>query len=147
MKWFTKEKKVYYDSLNEWKKNKCWDFNLFDKVIVYGIKAYWSSRYEWDEAVILKYDHEDEKYWQASGYSVQLKDWRKLHPWEEFKIKKSYWEFQEEFEAAENMQKKAQDIKRLEEEMKEAAKQLQEYHKKASKIKESNIIDIHNKIK
>ena len=80
--------------------------------------------------------------------TIILENGEIIYKWETWiKFKKSYWEFQEEFEAMEEVEKKAKELQELEEQMKKKAWELAEYYKKASKITENNIQDIYKKIK
>lgn len=136
-----KPKTVYYDSLQEWRTD-FWEYKRFDKVIITEVYRSSDREYVWQEGIILFYNKEraeEGKLW----YSILMKDNKYFYPsLNKIKFKKSYWEFQEEFEAMEEVEKKAKELQELEEKMKTVAWELEEYYKKASKIKEKNIVSV-----
>lgn len=143
---FFKPKIEYIDILAKWRKIKCWDYNMFDKVIITDGSGF-KSKNIWKEWVIIEYKHEEFEKWNV-WYTIILENGEIIYKWETWiKFKKSYWEFQEEFEAMEEVEKKAKELQELEEQMKKKAWELAEYYKKASKITENNIQDIYKKIK
>lgn len=127
------EKIVYQDVLQEWRNVKIWEFHLFDKVIVQEtLGQYKKKDLIW---VIISWgrtDFTDDKI-TMNYYGVVLQDWKN----EQFctKIKPYYWEFQEEFEILDEVQK-------LQKEMEDKGNRIKELLPKMSKIKSINMKEL-----
>lgn len=128
---FWKKEVVYTDRLSEYRKAKIWDFNLFDDVIVTELRYPGLYREQmWMRWIICwaYYPNIDEDN-QFNIYYICDTQW--VLTIIEWKIKKCYWEFQEEFEALE-------ETERLSMEVHERLKKLEELKKKTDKIKDIN---------
>ena len=122
---FFKEKIVYTDILQEYRDIPVWDFHMFDKVIVISVTGYsFEEVYKWYRWVVVWYDEE------SMNYRIVFQDWncQRLKA----KLKKDYWEFQEEFEALEESEK-------LSKEIKTKLERLEELKKKTDKLKDKNM--------
>lgn len=127
------EKIVYQDVLQEWRNVKIWDFHLFDKVIVQEIL--WKYKKKDLVWVIISWgrsDFNNDKI-MMDYYEVILQNWNI----ESFctKVKPCYWEFQEEFEILDEVQK-------LQKEMEDKGNRIKELLPKMSKIKSINMKEL-----
>ena len=150
---------VYTDVLEEWRKIKIWDFNLFDKVVV------------WRDVCILIWDHiasvsKNSYIWWYSWFtfidkweSSKYRWWKIIHLWEwyekmefllyncinikwdiltAYEIKKYYWEFQEEFESLDKAIREENELKKKIIELKELEESMNNNYKKARSIQWKN---------
>lgn len=128
-----KKEVIYIDRLAEYRKWKVWEFHMFDKVIVDSIEYQIKEDKErlWKEWIVVDVYVTTE--WKSQYYV--------LFPWSDspvkiyWTIKPSYWEFQEEFEALEEAQ-------RIQLEVSEKQKRLNELLPKLDKIKDKNFTQL-----
>mgnify|MGYP003403582464 CR=1 FL=1 len=127
------EKIVYQDVLQEWRNVKIWEFHLFDKVIVQETLGRFQKKdIIWVVIGWGRMDFTDDKI-TMDYYEVILQNWKK----ETFctKVKPYYWEFQEEFEILDEVQK-------LQKEMEDKGNRIKELLPKMSKIKSINMKEL-----
>lgn len=149
---------IYTDVLEEWRKVKIWDFNLFDRVIIKNIERPWiiiGNR--WNSVYKSSFDR-----WQTEMKSWDPKLWRwwKLeNEWEtyekisydeyllidstwntisSYEVKKYYWEFQKEFESLDKAVKDEEILKKKIEEIKSLEKSINENYQAARSIQGKN---------
>lgn len=130
---FKKEKEIIYiDKLSKYRKAKVWEFNMFDKVIV--DKLYYPStdkKLIWKEWIVV------DCYKQTDGgvryYVLFLWDNSPVPVY--WTIKPYYWEFQEEFEALDEVQ-------RIQLEVSAKQQRLKELLPKLDKIKDKNFTQL-----
>ena len=157
---FFKEKIIYTDVLEEYRKIKIWDFNLFDKVLIWkSILPYiliWNQRDEiyktsyvwWYSKIPLKKWNQNLLRWWKIEYEwesyekitydlyecINLK-WERVTSYE---VRKYYWEFQEEFESLDKAIKDEELLKNKIEQIKTLEKSINENYEKAKSIKNKN---------
>ena len=129
MFWF--EKTIYTDILQEWRNVKIWDFNLFDRVIIWNIKTpfviIWEEEIRihlsiygiWWHPIIKKWDPSEYRWWKLYDAWEEFESMKYLEykcinsKWEiktAYKIQKYYWEFQKEFTALEQAKKDEEEL-------------------------------------
>lgn len=116
------KKIVYTDRLADYRKIQCWEFHLFDRVIVETTDNFYDKDKIWMKWILVAIGT-NWAYWitTPSG-SLHRIEWT---------LKKDYWEFQEEFEALEETEK-------LSLEVQERLQKLEQLKKKTDKIKDFN---------
>jgi hypothetical protein len=122
---FLKKEKVYTDRLADYRKIKCWDFHLFDEVIIEETHNKFDEKWVlWILVWSRMYDDTNQlcyfavtKTWESVQYITHCK--------------KYYWEFQEEFEALD-------ETERLSKEVQERLQKLEQLKKKTDKIRDIN---------
>ena len=132
MSLFQKEK-VYTDVLSDWRKIKVGGYQLFDKVLVLDvIYPHIEWKYIGQEWVIISMRNYNTEYilMMNDGESFWVNP---AH------IKKSYWEFQEEFEALEAAKQAYNDIEILSKQLAERQIEAERLYKKGKKVVEQNI--------
>ena len=137
---FWEKEKVYIDILDKWRKNKIWEFNLFDKVIIEEMRSDWDDKNIWKVMVVLSYSKRvsDDDFYVYTGL---LENWEKLYDVK--KAKKYYWEFQEEFETMEQVEKEVIEIKELEKELKNRTTKFLKLSEKLNDKKLKNLTWLH----
>jgi hypothetical protein len=131
------KKIVYTDCLKDWRKNKVWEYNFLDKVIVTETRRNSKSGYVWEVIIVTNYDDSN---WHSYYYSWITKDWYNLT---EIKVKPYYWELQSEFELLDKVEKEAKELEAIEKDYKEKAESLAKLSKKLDRDKLENIINLH----
>lgn len=156
---FFKEKIIYTDILEEWRKVKIWDFYLFDKVIwessknplvivgedketVYKHNEKFIKNFmdwKWDASKLRWWILDDEwKSYENIIYSVYKCIDRKWTSINLYAPKKYYWEFQQEFESLDKAVKDEQELKKKILEIQQLEKSMNENYEKARKIQGKN---------
>jgi len=129
---FTKEK-VYTDVLWAWRKIKVGEYQMFDKVLILDVNyTCIHGEYIGQEWIIMSLGNDD------TEYIVLMNDGKSLWAKPEY-IKKSYWEFQEEFEALEAAKQAYNDIEILSKQLAERQIEAERLYKKGKKVVEQNI--------
>lgn len=162
MFWNKEKEIVYTDVLDEWRKVKIWDFNLFDRVTIWDSKKiyvliwneresfYKSSYYEWHKKIkswnpnelrwgILENIWESYEKISYDSYVLLDKNWKTTTSYE---VKKYYWEFQKEFESLNKAIKDEEQLKVKIEEIKKLEKSINENYNIARKIQNKNYKDL-----
>lgn len=150
---------IYTDVLEEWRKVKIWDFNLFDKVLVKWIERPWiiigdkidsiykSSFDSWYVDKIKNWDPKEIRWWKIENkwesyetikyneYLLIDSTWNTISSYE---VKKYYWEFQKEFESLDKAVKDEEILKKKIEEIKSLEKSINENYQAARSIQGKN---------
>lgn len=156
---FFKEKIIYTDVLEEWRKVKIWDFYLFDKVLVWDSKKpyviIWNSNESiykntfltWYSKLLKHWNPELLRWWElkdewASYESIKYLCYKLVDTqWKEsasYEVKKYYWEFQQEFESLDKAVRDEQELKKKVLEIQQLEKSMNENYEKARKIQGKN---------
>lgn len=152
---WNKKEIVYTDVLDEWRKVKILDFNLFDKVICKWIEwifvIIWietnsiytsNSNYKWISFYRnwrIEYTWESYEECVYDCYNLIKTDWS-IFKWDE--VQKYYWEFQEEFESLDKAVRDEEILKQKIEEIKVLEKSISENYNKARSIQWKNYLEL-----
>ena len=160
---FFKEKIIYTDVLDEWRKIKVGDFNLFDKVLIQDSEEiyviigtstdhiYKTTYVSWSGKLLKSWNPSNLKWWvleykwesyEKISYDTYLiidSKWKKMNSYE---VKKYYWEFQKEFESLEKSIKYKEQLNEKIEELKTLEKSMNENYEISRVIQWKNYKDL-----
>ena len=156
---FWKKEIIYTDVLEEWRKVKIWDFYLFDKVLIWGLKnpyiiignerkSFYKSTFDRNHIEILKkWDPTELRWWKLESiwetyesitYDEYLLIDKKWDTTSSYEVTKYYWEFQKEFESLDKAVKDEELLKKKIEEIKSLEKSINENYQAARSIQGKN---------
>ncbi len=146
---------IYTDVLDEWRKVKILDFNLFDRVIIdwkeWIFVIIWiekdsiytsNSNYKWISFYrnwIIEYKWESYERCNYDCYNLIKTDWT-IFKWDE--VRKFYWEFQKEFESLEKAVKDEEILKQKIKEIKALEKSINKNYETARAIQGKNYLEL-----
>jgi len=141
MFWLCKKEIEYIDILSEWRKEKVWNYNRFDKVIITEVAKSRDKKYIWEVMILLKYTT---YVWDELYYKWILKSGVELK--EILKVKPYRWQFQDEFDKMDKVVSLSKETKVLQKELIEKSEELMSINKDLNETKTENLNWIHTQV-